>query len=480
MKDDALQTVSLDSAFITQEFIEDSFDRVTGSSLIGGNSVRLLRDAAENYPAWLAAIEAAQDRIFFESYIIHEDEQGRLFAEALIEKAKQGVEVKLVYDWMGGFGKTSRRYWRHLRKNGIEVRCYNPPRLTDPLGIFSRDHRKCLIVDGRVAFVTGLCVGQHWVGYPEKGIPGWRDTGVEIRGAAVADVERAFANIWATMGEPLDEKRLSTREDLAPAGDMAVRIIETVPTSSYIYRIDQLLAAGVRESMWITDAYFVGVPSYLQSLKNAAQDGVDVRILVPQGTDIALIRDTTRSTYRTLLEAGVRVFEWNGPMVHAKTAVFDGIYSRVGSTNLNVASWFGNYELDVLIENEDFGRQMQEMFLDDLTNSTEIVLADTINVKAKRKKRASKGKKGRTGSGSVRKATAGAINAATSISSAIAKKTPLGAAEARILVIAGSFLLGFALLLIFFPRAASIPLIIILLLLAFSTFFKAAKNYRNL
>ncbi len=474
MKDDALQTISLDSAFITREFVEESFDRVTGSELITGNNVRLLRDAAENYPAWLAAIEAAETRIFFESYIIHEDAQGKLFAEALIEKAKQGVDVKLIYDWMGGFGKTSRRYWRRLRENGIEVRCYNPPKLTDPLGIFSRDHRKCLIVDGKIAYVTGLCVGQDWVGHPEKGIPAWRDTGVEIRGAAVADVEFAFSEIWATMGAPLDGKKLSKRADFPEAGKTAVRIVDTLPTSSYIYRIDQILAAGVRDSMWITDAYFVGVPSYLQSLKDAACDGVDVRILVPQSTDIALIRDTTRSTYRALLEAGVRVFEWNGSMVHAKTAVFDGRFSRVGSTNLNIASWFGNYELDVIVEDEDFGRQMQEMFIKDLENSTEIVLADTANVKLKKRKR---GKK--TGSGSVRKATAGAINAATSISSAIANKTPLGAAEARILFIGGSTLLGFALLLIFFPRIASIPLVLILLLLAFSTYFKAAKNYRS-
>jgi cardiolipin synthase A/B len=476
MKDDALQTISLDSALITREFVEESFDRVTGSKLLGGNRVRLLRDAAENYPAWLAAIESARDRIFFESYIIHDDAQGDLFADALIKKAKEGVAVKLIYDWMGGFGKTSRKFWRRLRAGGVDVRCYNPPKLTDPLLVLSRDHRKTLIVDGEIAFVSGLCVGQDWVGRPEKGVLAWRDTGVEIKGAAVADVERAFANIWATMGAPLETKRLAQREDSEPAGGVQLRVVESVPTSSYIYRTDQILAAGVRETMWLTDAYFVGVPSYLQSIKDAAQDGVDVRILVPQSTDIALIRDTTRSTYRPLLEAGVRVFEWNGSMVHAKTAVFDGRFSRIGSTNLNIASWFGNYELDVLIEDDDFGRQMQAMFLEDLQNSTEIVLADTIKMRRRLRKKAKRSKKS---GGSVRKATAGAINAATSIGSAIAKQARLGAAEARLLFILGAVLLGYALALIFFPRIASIPLVLILLLLAFSTLFKAAKNYRN-
>ncbi len=471
---DSLEKISPVSALIMQGFIEESFDRVTGSKLLGGNAVRLLRDAAENYPAWLEAIENAHDRIFFESYIIHEDAQGRLFADALIKKAKEGVTVKLIYDWMGGFGKTSRKFWRRLREGGVDVRCYNPPKLTDPLSVLSRDHRKSLIVDGKIAFVSGLCVGQDWIGKPEKNISPWRDTGVQIKGAAVAGIERAFANIWATMGAPLNIKNLAKSEDFEKCGNVELRVVESVPTSSYIYRIDHILAAGVRETMWLTDAYFVGIPSYLQSIKDAAQDGVDVRILVPQSTDITLIADTTRSTYRPLLEAGVRVFEWNGSMVHAKTAVFDGRFSRVGSTNLNIASWFGNYELDVIIEDEEFGRQMQEMFLEDLENSTEIVLADTEKIK-KRRKEKRRGK----GGGSVRKATAGAINAATSISSAIAKQARLGSAESKLLLIVGSVLLGFALLLIFFPRAASIPLVLILLLLAFSTLLKAAKNYRN-
>ena len=228
--------------------------------------------------------------------------------------------------------------------------------------------------------------------------------------------------------------------------------------------------------MWLTDAYFVGVPSYLQAIKDAAKDGVDVRILVPQSTDIGLIRDTTRSTYRPLLEAGVRVFEWNGSMVHAKTAVFDGRFSRVGSTNLNIASWFGNYELDVLVEDPDFGRQMQEMFLLDLRNSTEIVLADTNKLS---RKEAKTQKRFKRKGGSVRKATAGAINAATSIGAIITKQAPLGAAEAKLLAMLGAVLLVFALLLIFFPRIASIPLVIILLMLAVPTLLKALINYRN-
>lgn len=466
---------NIDLPVIDREFVDDIFKRVTRAPLIHGNDVTLLLDAKENYPAWLSAIDRATDRIFFESYIIHEDEQGQIFADALIKKAKEGVEVKIIYDWLGGFGKTSRRYWNNLRANGVEVRVYNPPKLTDPLGFVTRDHRKILAVDGKTAFVTGLCVGQDWVGHPDRGIPGWRDTGVMITGPAVADVEGSFAEVWKTAGPPLDEKRLARSEDIARTGSIALRVVQSVPGAANIYRMDQLLATAARESMWFTDAYFIGLPSYLQALKDAAEDGVDVRILVPQSTDITLIRDTTRSTYRPLLEAGVRVFEWKGPMMHAKTAVFDGRFARVGSTNLNIASWLGNYELDVLVEDAGFGQKMQETFLSDIENSTEIVLADTERkrVRGPRKHRR------RDGGGSVRKATAGALNAATSIGSAITTKMPLGSAEARLLLIVGTVLLGLAALFIFFPRIASIPLIAILLLLAIPTLAKAFQNYRS-
>ena len=465
-----------DLSLIASDVVDESFERVTGAPLLKGNGVRLLIDAAENYPAWLEAIESARDRIFFESYIIHNDDQGELFADALIKKAAEGVDVKVIYDWMGAFGTTSIWFWRRLRKGGVDVRCYNPPSLLDPIGVFSRDHRKCIVVDGRVAYVSGLCVGRDWVGDEGKGIQPWRDTGVELRGPAVADVEAAFANVWAVTGGKLDPSRLAQRGQIAEAGATSLRVVQSVPSAAHIYRSDQILAAFARERMWMSDAYFVGVPSFLQSLKDAATDGVDVRILLPQTSDIGVIRDTTRSTYRPLLEAGVRVFEWNGPMLHAKTAVFDGKISRVGSTNLNIASWFGNYELDVLVEDEDFGEQMEQMYLKDLENATEIVLEDTQRVRLKKTK---KNRSRRRGSGSVHKATAGAINAATSIGAAITKKSNLGPAEARLLFMVGGVLLALALLLIKFPRGASIPFVVLLLVLAVPTLIKALQNYHN-
>ena len=188
-----------------------AFSRAAGAPLIEGNSVKLLKDARENYPAWLEAIGAAKRYIHFESYIIHEDDEGWRFADALLAKSREGVRVRLIYDWMGGFGKTSRAFWKHLRAGGVEVRCYNPPRLDSPLGWLSRDHRKMLAVDGQIGYVAGLCVGRMWVGVPEKRIEPWRDTGVEVRGPSVADIEQAFASVWAMMGEPIPERELISR-----------------------------------------------------------------------------------------------------------------------------------------------------------------------------------------------------------------------------------------------------------------------------
>jgi cardiolipin synthase len=267
---------------------DQAFSRAAGAPLIGGNSVRLLKNASENYPAWLDAIGSAKRYIHFESYIIHEDDTGRKFADALVGKAREGVRVRLIYDWVGGFGKTSRRFWNRLRAGGVEVRCYNPPRLDSPFGWLSRDHRKMLSVDGQVGFVSGLCVGRMWEGVPEKKIDPWRDTGIEVRGPSVADIEQAFAQVWAMIGEPIPERELASRDALTQAGETALRIVADVPATAGLFRVDQLIAALARKRLWLTDAYYAGTAAYAQALRAAAKDGVDVRLLVPNATDIPL------------------------------------------------------------------------------------------------------------------------------------------------------------------------------------------------
>src|SRR5690349_18574246 len=349
-----------------REWANQIFSRASGAPLREGNRVTLLKDASENYPAWLNAINGARRTIDFEMYIIHEDDQGTLFADALLRKAADGVQIRLLYDWMGGFRKTSARFWNRLRAGGVDVRCYNPLRFDHPLAWVSRDHRKTITIDSTIAFVTGLCVGRMWAGDPARGLDPWRDTGIEVRGPAVADVEAAFAEAWAAAGEALPNPL--ARAPLSPIGDVPLRVVATIPNTAGLFRVDQLVAAMAQKTLWLTDAYYAGSAAYVQALRAAAADGVDVRLLVPGASDIPLIRPFSRAGYRPLLQAGVRVFEWNGSMIHAKTAVADRRWARVGSTNLNMASWLGNRELDVIVEHEPFAREMENMYLDDLRN----------------------------------------------------------------------------------------------------------------
>jgi len=353
---------------------EQAFSRAAGAPLIEGNAVDLLIDARANFDAWLAAIHAARSTILFENYIFRDDETGRAFREALCERAKAGVRVFLIRDWMGCLGQSRHAFWQPLIAAGGEVRTYNPPRFTSPFGWFSRDHRKLLVCDNEVGFLGGICVSGAWLGDAKKDIAPWRDTAVAVRGPAMRDLATAFADIWATLGDALPDDALAIATNCLPVGQMDLRVVATVPNTAGLYRLDQLIAAMARRSLWITDAYFVGVAPYVQALSAAARDGVDVRLLVPGTSDIPAVGAVSRAGYRPLLEAGIRVFEWNGSMLHAKTAVADGRWARVGSSNLNLASWIGNCELDVAIEDENFARRMEGQYEIDLGNATEIVL----------------------------------------------------------------------------------------------------------
>jgi len=456
---------------------EEAFTRIAETPLVRSNGVRLLKDAAENYPAWLAAIERAEKYIHFESYIIHEDEQGKLFADALIKKAKEGVRVRLVYDWMGGFGKTSRKFWQKLRDEGVEVRCYNPFSFARPLGWINRDHRKILIADGKIAFVTGLCVGQMWAGEPEKNIEPWRDTGIELRGKSIADVDRAFADIWDDLGSPIPKTQIADEQSLEEAGDVNLRVVATKPGNARVYRLDQMAAALSRETLWLTDAYFAGTNAYIESLRSAAMDGVDVRLLLPAATDIPVMQAISRTGYRSLLEAGVKIYEWNGPMLHAKTAVIDGFWSRVGSTNLNIASWLTNCEVDVIVEDANFGREMQEMYLADLENATEICL----NEKHKARPVKPRARKGSAGSSSSARFAPSAIAVGSALGSSISnnKKRPLGTMEAKINLVGGGMLLFLGIVAVFWSKLIAVPLGIIAVWLAVSLFINSYQLFQQ-
>jgi cardiolipin synthase len=456
---------------------EQSFSRAAGAPLVEGNRIRLLRDATENYPAWLDAIEGAERSISFESYILANDRVGNRFAEALAAAARRGVRVRLLQDWLGARGEAGRGFWRRLREAGVEVRWFNPFRFGAPLAFLRRNHRKSIVVDGRLGFVTGLCIADRWAGDPGKGVPPWRDTGVGLEGPAIADLAGAFARGWTEAGGRMEAADLPREEDLAPAGQTALRIIATEPTTAGIYRLDQLIAATARRTLWLTDAYFVGVPSYVQALRAAALDGVDVRILVPGASDLVLVKRLGVAGYRPLLEAGIRVFEWNGPMLHAKTAVADCRWARVGSTNLNLASWMGNWELDVAVEDGPFAREMELCFEADLANATEIVLGARPRRRATARRERPGGRHQRREGSAV--ATAGAIRLGNAVGAALGGHRVLGPAEATLLLVAGLVLVGVAALALAFPRLVLAPAIVVLVWLGLALLLESARVRRE-
>jgi cardiolipin synthase len=326
--------------------------------------------------------------------------------------------------------------------------------------LLRRDHRKTIVVDGRIGFVSGLCIGQSWVGDPARGINPWRDTGVKIEGPAVVDLDHAFIKMWNLL-TPSNIAEPAARQDApaTPAGDVALRIVASEPSMAGLYRLDLLIAALARKSIWLTDAYYLGAPSYVQSLRAAAFDGVDVRLLVPRTSDIPVIRALSRVGYRPLLEAGVRIFEWNGPMLHAKTAVADGRWSRVGSTNLNLASWMTNYELDVVVEDEPFAQAMKQMYLDDLEHSTEIVLSKGTKVRPKEPRKHEDRPRG-SARGSAGRAATGVLAFGSTIGAAIASPRLLGPAEAPIMVTMALVLLFIVALAVVWPHSISIAVAI--------------------
>ncbi len=448
---------------------EQAFARAAGAPLVGGNSVRILRDAGENYPAWLAAIAGARRSVLFENYIIADDATGREFVAALCERARAGVTVRLIHDWMGGIGVGSGRLLRPLVEAGGEVRCFNTPRLDSPFGWLTRDHRKMVAVDGMVGYVTGLCVSDKWLGDPRRGIAPWRDTGIEIRGPAVADIERAFGQTWAAASDRDIDLPEPEPVPAAPAGEVMVRVLANQPSTAGLYRLDQLIAAMARDTLWLTDAYFVGVSPYVQALRAAAHDGVDVRLLVPGSSDVPMLGQLSRAGYRPLLEAGIRVFEWNGAMLHAKTAVADGRWARVGSTNLNIASWISNYELDVAIEDAGCAGCMQAMYEEDLANATEIVLSGRRRVRPSARVRHRGGGSG----GRAARAAAGALRLGNTVGAVFSNRRTLGAAESGLM---SSIALGFialALLALLAPLAVTLPLALLALWIAVTLLVRA-------
>ena len=346
-----------------------AINRAAGGRPVPGNQVDLLIDGTNTYRAMLEAIAGAKRWVHFENYIIRSDAAGWRFAELLASRAREGIHVRVLYDWLGSIA-TARSFWSYLRKAGVEVRAFHPPRLVDVVANISRNHRKLVVADGSRAVIGGLCIGCEWTGESHVGGQPWRDTAVDIRGPAAAVLDQTFAAAWELTGSKVPADEIAGVVE--PVGSADVRVISGEPGRERAYRVIELLTVGSVERLWITDAYLVAPPRLFQALRDAARDGVDVRLLVPGSSDLPLIRDLSRIGYRDLLRSGVRIYEWDGPMLHAKTIMCDDRWVRVGSSNLNPSSLLGNYELDVLVEDPRLADAMEAQFRRDIARSREV------------------------------------------------------------------------------------------------------------
>ena len=360
------------------------------SPLVLGNKVTLLQNGPATYEAMFAAIRAAKSHVNLETFIFEDGDIGQQFSDLLIERQKAGVQVNIIYDSVGGL-TTPAGFFEHLREAGVRVVEFNPinplTKNAKPWLLNNRDHRKLLLVDGRIAFTGGINISDTYSSAPSKGSSpkfsskapdadaGWRDTHVQIEGPAVAEFQRLFIDTWIRQKGPSMERRIYFPQ-LKPQGDEIVRAIGSTPEDPHSLIYLTLISAinHAEKEINLTIAYFAPDPQLLDALKDAARRGVIVTLVMPSFTDSWAIFHLGRSYYTELLRAGVRIMERRGTVMHAKTASIDGVWSTVGSTNLDWRSFLHNDEINAVILGRGFAAQMNTVFADDVRQSTAIVL----------------------------------------------------------------------------------------------------------
>ena len=375
-------------------------EALVGSPLTVGNKVTLLEDGPTTFKHMYAAIRAARDRIDVESYIFEPGDIGDRMREELIARRKHGVQVHVIYDGVGSLG-TPQEFFKAMTDAGIEVLQFNP---VNPLAskrgwdVNQRDHRKLLVIDGRVVFVGGINISSVYSSGSRSGsslsggsspqdvearhrkeneMP-WRDTHVEIEGPVAAEFEKSFAAMWHKQtGQDIPGSGDSTTQTKGSAkGSEVVRAIASGPDQPYSEMYATLISAlnSAESTIHFTMAYFVPDPQFVAALKAAVARGVDVKIVLPGKTDSALVFYAARSYYGDLIEAGIKIYERRDALLHAKTGVIDGVWSTIGSTNLDWRSFLHNYELNAVVLGSGFGGQMEAMFARDETDSELITL----------------------------------------------------------------------------------------------------------
>ncbi len=348
--------------------------RIGIGGISGGNSITLITEGDDFFTRIIYSIEKAQKSINLETYIFSSDSLGWLIAEKLASKAAQGVEVNVVYDSIGSVAASSQMFGM-MRREGVEVIEYHPfVPWRRYWGISFRDHRKILVIDGSRAFIGGINIGQEYAGKKYDG-GNWRDTHVMIEGPAVSDIQFFFMENWYRNGGAVMNSRLYFPE-IKDSGKKLLMILcanarkKVKPVQqSYISAIQ-----NARDYIYITNAYFIPDAKIYRSLVKAAERGVDVRILLPGLSDIPFVKYASRYLYKRYMKKGIRIFEYAESILHAKTAVIDGVWSTVGSSNLDRRSFRKNLEMNAVILDQSFGEEMEYVFLEDIKKSKEITL----------------------------------------------------------------------------------------------------------
>lgn len=356
-------------------------ESITESPLTKGNKVTLLADGQATYEAMFLALGSAKDHINLESYIIEDDEIGRKFADLLVKKQAEGVQVKLIYDSVGSIA-TPDAFFQRLRDAGIGVVGFNP---LNPLesaeewGVSHRDHRKIMIVDGEIALIGGINISTVYSSSllkrkKDKKAPiHWRDTDILIKGPAVAELQKLFLDTWQKQKGP----KLAEGNYFPPLkekGSALVRIIGSNPGESnripFIVHVSVITFA--EHSIHMTNSYFVPDEQIVDALADAAGRGVDVKLILPGISDSQLSLHAQRYHYASLLQAGVKIYEHGSSLLHAKTATIDNVWSTVGSTNMDYLSLLHNDEVNAVVLSHEFALEMETMFARDLANSRQI------------------------------------------------------------------------------------------------------------
>ncbi|OGQ97788.1 MAG: cardiolipin synthase [Deltaproteobacteria bacterium RIFOXYD12_FULL_57_12] len=357
-------------------------ESITESPLTKGNKVTLLADGQATYAAMFKAIKNAKDHINLESYLIEDDETGRTFADLLVQKQAEGVQVAVIYDSVGSMN-TPAPFFQRLRDSGIQVIGFNPinPLATsEKWGLTHRDHRKILIADGKVAIIGGINISRVYSSSPfkrkrhEKAPIHWRDTDVQIEGPAVAECQKLFFDTWQKQKGP-DLSGTKYFPDLKEEGNALVQVVGSTPGQSnrlpFIMYVSAITFA--EHSIHMTSSYFIPDDQIIKALTDAARRGVDVKIVLPGTSDSRLALYAQRYHYPELLKSGVKLYEHSTSLLHAKTAVVDKVWSTVGSTNMDFLSLLNNDEVNAVILSREFAVEMEKLFTGDLAESDQIL-----------------------------------------------------------------------------------------------------------